>query len=320
MGKKRKKKSKSRKKRQRQQEPVDAVIDLDEDLDAAELIAAAANLDSASEEGADEAAEARTAPVEDASAAEGEDEPAERGEEAAAEDGAAPSAEDESRTGDRKATVQEATDAARAVDTATEESPEEPPEAPLIGPDALVALSEFREEGVATVPEELILDLGDTTSPDERDRLLAAALAHVEMQDAIYRVPLESGTSRRWKGLLAAALFVMALFVAGLPPAFLVPDGPAPLTTAERTRGIRQALLLQAQQIEAFQATADRLPRTLAEVETALPGIRFVRSSNRLYQLIAYAPTGEAVVYDSAAPDPAFAEVASSMLSAGGDS
>lgn len=193
-------------------------------------------------------------------------------------------------------------------------------DAPLIGPDALVALDELRQEGVATVPGELVLELGETSSPEERDRLLAAALAHVEMQDAIYRVPIESSTSRRWKGLLAATLFLTALFLGGFPPAFLVPDAASPLTTAERTRGIRAALLMQAEQIEAFRTREERLPRSLSEVETALPDIRFVRSSNRLYQLIAYTPEGRSVVYDSASPDPSFAAVAPPWLPRRGES
>lgn len=193
-------------------------------------------------------------------------------------------------------------------------------EVPVIGPDALLALSEFRDEGVATIPEELVLELGEAASAEERDRLLAAALAHAEMQDAIYRVPLESATARRWKGLIAAALFVLALFLVGLPPGFLVPEAPPPLTTEERLLGIRTALLLQAEQVEAFRVREDRLPTSLAEVETALPGIRFVRSSNRLYQLVAYTPEGDAVVYDSASPHPAFSDVSASWVAPEGES
>lgn len=294
MGKKRKKKSRSRKKRERQEEKtaeegleadeVDAVIEVEEDVDPAELIAAAAGLGtSTTAEEAGDMPDVEPDVAEDAAAEEADTSP-----------------DREAQGPDLEADAE--------------------PETPLIGPDALVALSEFRQEGVATVPEELVLDLGDASSPEERDRLLAAALAHVEMQDAIYRVPVESGTARRWKGLLAATLFLMALFLAGLPPEFLVPEGPQPLSTTEEVRGIRQALLFQAEQIEAFRATTDRLPRSLSEVETALPGIRFVRSSDRLYQLIAYDPSGAAIVYDSSAPDPAFGEVVAPWSAEGDDS
>lgn len=297
-----------------------AVIEVDEDLDdpdaRAELIAAAAGLaeegeEADTEEADDDEAEAT---VDDASektpdASEGEtpegaeatdeaesDEPVDEGEEAE------PSAaeEEESEAGDEEAEDPEAA---------------EGDETPLIGRDALIALGQFRDEGVATVPEELVLDLGEATSPEERDRLLAAALAHVEMQEAIYRVPTESPTGRRWKGLIAAAIFVLAVFLAALPPDLFVPAAPQALSDADRLRGIRTALLVQAEQIEAFRVREERLPASLAEVETALPGIRFVRSGNRLYQLVAYTPDGDAIVYDSAAPDPAFQEITSPLAS-----
>lgn len=280
---------------------VDAVIDLDEDIDdpqaRAELVAAVAGLEAPADD-SDPAPEARTEDSHPAADPTAVDASATKDSEVAPE-------------GDGTSNVGAATDieGAGQADTDAEYgvSPTADAEGPLIGRDALLALTEFRREGVATLPEELILDLGDATTPEERDRLLAAALAHVEMQDAIYRVPLESGASRRWKGLIATAVFLMALFLAGLPPAFLVPEAPAPLTVAERADGIRMALIMQAEQIEAFQARAGRLPTSLTEVETALPGIRFVRSSNRLYQLIAYTSQGDAVVYDSASPDPSFA-------------
>ncbi len=359
MGKKRKKKSKGRKKRQNAEaspkevtpevdvvaevsaeppSPVDAVIDLDEDLDdplaRAELVAAVAGLEvgSETEDGPDDHGDlppdeqegllddegaTDDAPVSaDDAPTEGDPSSAQAGEASAdaedardATDGVSPPAS----VSDIEGAGEPDTDAAYGVTAAEEERP-------LIGPDALVALSEFRQEGVATLPEELVLDLGDATTPEERDRLLAAALAHVEMQDAIYRVPLESGASRRWKGLIASAVFLFAIVLVGLPPAFLVPEAPPPLTVAETGGGIRMALLMQAEQIEAFRARSGRLPSSIAEVETALPGVRYVRSSNRLYQLIAYTPAGDAVIYDSSSPDPSFAAAEEAWSRLMGDS
>ncbi|MDX1646787.1 MAG: hypothetical protein R3304_06570 [Longimicrobiales bacterium] len=180
---------------------------------------------------------------------------------------------------------------------------------PVLGADARIALSDLRDEGVASLSKELVLDLGDAVTPEERDRLLAEALAHVEMREAVYRVPTATGAGRRWKGLVATGLFLMALFTLTLPPTFLVPDPPPPLSSAERMRGLRAALLVQAEQIEAFRAREDRLPNAVQEVETALPGIRFVKSGGRLFQLVAYTRDGRPVIYDSAMPDPAFEEI-----------
>lgn len=280
------------------EEAPDLVIEVEDDIDdpeaRAELIAAAAGM-----------------AVPDAPAdGETDDEPTAAGgaaEDGDAEDGGTETTDGGANGGDRDTGAEEAEEGGEA-------------EAPLIGPDALLALSQFRAEGVATVPAELVLELGEATSPDERDRLLAAALAHVEMQDAIYRVPVESGAGRRWKTLIGSLLLVMAIVLVGLPPSFLVPEPPAQLTTGERLRGVRVALLMQAQQIEAFRVREERLPRTLAEVTATLPGIRYVRSNDRLFQLVAYTSDGQVVVYDSAAPDTAFDAVASSWITTRNDS
>lgn len=280
-----------------------AVIDVEEELDdpeaRAELIAAAAGL-AADEEGGDDAGggdggdDDRSSAVDDTAAEQGDDAP------------------QKGLTGADSAVEDE------ALTTPDEGSEEE--DGPLIGRAALAALHEFRREGVATMPEELVIELGETVPQEERDRLLAAALSHVHMQEAIYRVPTESGTSRRWKGLIASFVLVAAVFVAGLPPAFLVPEAPTTLSVEERMRGLRVSLLVQAEQIEAFRVRENRLPDSLSEVRSALPGIRFVKSNDRLYQLVAYMPDGEPVVYDSAFPDAVFADVAGSWVTTRTDS
>jgi hypothetical protein len=177
---------------------------------------------------------------------------------------------------------------------------------PLIGSQALLALSEIHAEGLASLPDELVLDLGEATSPQERDRLLAAALAHAEMQEAIYRVPTASNRVRWIKFGAAAAIAFVALIVGIRPPALIVPESPPALSAAEVERGVRVALLLQAQQIDAWRVSHGSLPRSLDELPVRLPGIRFLRSSSRSYQLVTYTPLGEPVVYDAAAPSAEF--------------
>ncbi len=182
--------------------------------------------------------------------------------------------------------------------------PEEP--GPLIGPQALLALSELQAEGVASLPDEYVLDLGEATTPEERDRLLAAAMAHAEMQEAIYRVPMATYRTRRIKLGMAAAIALVAFFVLLRPPALLVPDAPPGLSDADRTRGMRIALLLQAQQVEAHRIEQGRLPSSLAEVAVQLPNVRFIRSNSRSYQLVVYSADGEPMVFDSTVPAPEF--------------
>ena len=214
------------------------------------------------------------------------------------------------------------------ADTASEESDEEPTHVtsltlpsdpgaaarPVIGTDALEALAAMSRQGV-TLPGELVLDLGEATTDGDRDRLLAAALAQVEMQDAVYRVAGNADrTSRRWKGVLASMLIVVAMAVGVRPPGWIVPEPPAALTNADQLQGVRVTLLLQAQQIEVFQARQERLPESLAEVAVTFPGVRFVKSNNRVYQLVSYTPSGEAVLYDSATPPSWYDRVAAEWI------
>ncbi len=113
-----------------------------------------------------------------------------------------------------------------------------------------------------------------------------------------------------WKSLIATLVFIAAL-VAGLaPPSWVRPAPPARLTQPARARAIRLALLLQAQQVEAYRLTYQRLPSTLDELPTRLPGVRYTRSGNRAFQLIAYEPDGNPIVYDSSDPGPPFSSLA----------
>lgn len=150
------------------------------------------------------------------------------------------------------------------------------------------------------------LDLGDISTPEARARLLAEALAHAEHQEARYRVPLaDTRRVARWKSVAASVLLVLAGVVAVSPPAWVRPAPPAQLSDAARARGIRLALLLQAQQVEAYRVSTQSLPASLDDLPVALTGIRYAMSG-RSYQLVAFAPDGSAIVYDAADPSPAF--------------
>lgn len=153
-----------------------------------------------------------------------------------------------------------------------------------------------------------LVDLGPVSSPEVRDRLLAEALAHAEHQEARYRIPFSTATAvARWKALAGTLILLLAGVLALAPPGWARPEPPPPLAAEERARNLRVALLLQAQQIEAFRVRTQQLPSSLDEVPETLPGVRYVRSGTRAYQLIAYEPNGSAVVYDSTDPGPAFA-------------
>ena len=160
---------------------------------------------------------------------------------------------------------------------------------------------------------DLARELAQLSTPETRSRLLAEAVAHAEAKEARYRVPLaEPGAELRWKAPLALALFLAAALVAVAPPAWVVPPPTAQIDAADRLDGIRVALLLQAQQVEAFRAREQRLPDSLDDVGVRLADIRFIRSGSRAYQLVGYTQRGEAVVYDPSDPGAAFEGLAAS--------
>jgi hypothetical protein len=155
------------------------------------------------------------------------------------------------------------------------------------------------------------IDLGPVSTPEFRDRLLAQALAHAEHQDARYRVPFSNARSiNRWKGLAASFVLLLALVVAVAPPAWVRPEPPVELSPAARGRAIRLGLLLQAQQVEAYRVRSQELPATLDDLSIRLPGVRYAKSGNRAFQLVAYEPDGNAIVYDSSNPAPPFRALA----------
>jgi hypothetical protein len=116
------------------------------------------------------------------------------------------------------------------------------------------------------------------SSPEDRNRLLADAVAHAETKEANYRQPSKLGRrTGQWKAPLSLVVLMLAAYIALAPPPWLA-GAPLPqVSSAERGRGVVAALQMQARQIEVFQARHGRLPRTLDEVPVRIPGIRFVR-------------------------------------------
>lgn len=146
---------------------------------------------------------------------------------------------------------------------------------------------------------------------EDRQRLLAEALAHVEAQEAQYRLPMEPEERQPvWKPVAVLLLFIIAGAVALYPPAILQGPQPAAITRGQRERGIRAALYLEAQQVEAYRVEKGRLPASLSQLSVHLSDMKYVRSNSRTFQLVAQRPGGGTVVYDSAVPAPGFAALA----------
>lgn len=146
---------------------------------------------------------------------------------------------------------------------------------------------------------------------EERQRLLAEAVAHASAQDEAFRQRGEAvEATAAWKVPVALALFLLAAVVALFPPSWLVPQARPQLRPADQAYGARAALYLEAQQIEAFHLVRGRLPESLDEIGDRIPGVTFIRSNSRVYQLVMRRPDGSSLVYDSARPAPGFAAAA----------
>ena len=153
----------------------------------------------------------------------------------------------------------------------------------------------------------------ELSKPEERDRLIAQALAHAETQDARYRQRIGTDQTGRWKGLLAVIVFVIAGYVGAAPPAWVQGEGAPAITESDQLRGLRVSLLLQAREVETFRALNQRLPESLDELSGRLPGISFVPSGQRTYQLFGITPAGRRVVYDPVGLDADFESLESEL-------
>ncbi len=151
----------------------------------------------------------------------------------------------------------------------------------------------------------------EVSGEEERERLLSEALADAAAHEAAFRRPTSDtrGMDGR-KATLALVIVLIAGYLALSPPSWLGFATEPALARAERVRGIHAAMYLQAQEIDAYHAVRGELPHSLDELPARVPGIRFVRSDSRVYQLVGRSPDGSSVVYDSAHPDSSFAAAA----------
>ena len=143
----------------------------------------------------------------------------------------------------------------------------------------------------------------EQSSTEDRAAMLADAVAHAATQEAHYRQPHDDGRgSSPWKTPLAIVVFALSAYLVTFPPPWMAGEAPPALSRSAREQGLKAALFLQAQQIEAFRARQGRLPRSLEETTGALAGIQFVRSNNRVFQLVVAGPDGPSIIYDSSRP------------------
>jgi hypothetical protein len=151
----------------------------------------------------------------------------------------------------------------------------------------------------------------EQSSTEDRAAVLAEAVAHAATQEAHYKQPGDDAKRPSpWKVPLALVVFVLSAYLMTFPPPWLAGEDPPAVSQSAREHGVKAALFLQAQQIEAFRARQGRLPGTLEETTGAMAGIQFVRSNSRVFQLLVPGPDGPGIIYDSSRPIDEFVSAA----------
>ena len=160
--------------------------------------------------------------------------------------------------------------------------------------------------------DELVIDLdGEPVRPEELERLIRATSALSELRDERYRQPMiVEAREPPWRWALAVVLFLAGLWVLAAPPGWTDPSPRPEIRSEDIERGLRAAMFIQIQAIDAFRLREGHLPEALDDVTFRVDGVHYTRSNNRVFQLVGTGPDGSPVVFDSTRPDPLFAEAA----------
>lgn len=148
---------------------------------------------------------------------------------------------------------------------------------------------------------------------------VAAVMKHAADRDKAAHQKPPAKKQPKWMLPLGINLAVFAVYLLIAPPAWVTLDPIEGPDVAQQEQSLRVAMYLQAQQIEAYRIENGELPGSLADLsrDPVSDRVEYVPQGST-FQLVG--TVGEsALVYDSAAPDGAFARsVAARMSGAGG--
>jgi len=128
---------------------------------------------------------------------------------------------------------------------------------------------------------------------------VAAVLKHAAEHDERARRKRPPRKQPKWMLPLGIQLAVLAVYLLISPPRWITVHPIAAPDSATQQEGLRMAMYVQSQQIEAYRIQHGRLPSTLAELPgTPQPGIEYQVQSSDAYRLVGTdGPT--ALIYDS---------------------
>lgn len=131
-------------------------------------------------------------------------------------------------------------------------------------------------------------DSHDITDSGDRYEALLEVLEHQKAQlerDRAREASLRAPRRRRGTGWLVGVLTAIAVWLWLVPPAPLRIEPPPPQPVAEEEEALRFIMSIQARRLEAFRRVSGRYPSSLEETGPPLPGVRYARLHDDLYQI-----------------------------------
>jgi hypothetical protein len=139
----------------------------------------------------------------------------------------------------------------------------------------------------------------DKAHGQEAADAVAAVLKHAAERDERARAKQQPKRHPKWMLPVGIQLAVLAVYLLISPPRWITVrpiQGPNP---AAQEQGLRVAMYLQSQQIEAYRDQHGRLPNTLADLPgTPQPGVEYEVQSADEYRLVG-TNGAAALIYDS---------------------
>lgn len=126
-----------------------------------------------------------------------------------------------------------------------------------------------------------------------------AVMEHAHERDEAAKKKDQPKKQPKWMLPLGINLGVFAVYLLIAGPQWVVIDPIEGPPQAERVEGLRLAMFLQAQRIEAYRQENGRLPESLEEIGASTPeGVEYVLQGSSQYQLIGNAGETD-LIYDS---------------------
>lgn len=140
----------------------------------------------------------------------------------------------------------------------------------------------------------------DVATGQETADTLAEVLKHAAARDEAAKQKTAPRPQPKWLLPFGVNLAVLAVYLLIAPPSWVVLNPIEPPPTENRIAGVRRAMVFQAARIESYRQQNGRLPASLADAGSVVPGIEYlVRGQG--YQLIGSVGE-ETILYDSSVP------------------